>query len=158
MPLTPIAVLLAALPLALLLVSLRRVPEGQVYTVHRLGRYSHTLTPGLHLVWPWIDRVAHQVCLIGHHVELPMRPLGASSARADLYYQILDPVRTGNVLDDVDAVVLRQADAVLSEVAEQARVQESGLAALAEACKAELNRRIGQMGLRIIRCSLHPAG
>lgn len=155
---TPLSVLFAALTLGLLLSALRRVPEGQVYTVHRFGRYVRTLTPGLHLVWPVVDRIAHQVCLIGHHVELPLRPLGGAEARADLYYQILDPERTGDALDDVDAIVLRQADAVLTEVAGQAIAQEPALASLADACKVELNRRIGQMGLRIIRCSLHPAG
>lgn len=149
----PLATLIALLLATLLLASLRRVPEGQVHTVHRFGHFVRALPPGLHLVLPFVDRIAHQVCLIGHHVELPARPLGRTSASADLYYQILDPLRTGDALDSVDEVVMRQADAVLAEVAPQA---ENGWAVAADALKAELNRRMGGMGLRIIRCSLHP--
>ena len=149
----PLAILIALLLAALLLASLRRVPEGQVYTVHRFGRFVRALPPGLHLVVPLVDRIAHQVSLIGHHVELPARPLGRTTASADLYYQILDPLRTGDALDSVDEVVLRQADAVLAEVGPQA---EDGWPVAAEALKAELNRRMGGLGLRIIRCSLHP--
>lgn len=149
-PLTALSGLVLA---ALLLLALRRVPDGEVHTVHRFGRFVRALTPGLHLVIPFIDRIAHQVCLIGHHVELPACRLGETAARADLYYQILDPLQAGDALDAVDDVVLRQADAVLAEVAPQA---DNGWAAAADALKAELNRRMGGMGLRIIRCSLHP--
>lgn len=149
--------LLAALA-ALLAMSIRRVPEGEVHTVHRGGRFVRVLPPGIHLVWPLRDRIAHQVALIGHHVELPPRPLGDAAARADLYYQILDPVQAGHALDEVDAWVSRQADEVLAEVATAGALQDATLPGLADSLKQALNRRLGAAGLRITRCSLHPAG
>lgn len=148
--------LVLLLPVAMALASVRRVPEGQAWTVHRFGRYVRTLRPGVHAVWPVLDRIAWQVMLTGHHIELPTRLFGADSASADLYYQILDPLPTGDGLETVDAMVLRQADDALSSVAAQLPQQQAGwTATMADALKVELNQRLGQMGLRIIRCALH---
>lgn len=148
---------LAALTtLALIAMTLRRVPEGQAWTVHRFGRYVRTLQPGRHAVWPVVDRIAQHVPLTGHHIEVPARAFGGDRASADLYYQILDPLQTGDGLETVDEMVLRQADDALSsvvrELTPQPRDDDPGLA---DALKAELNRRLGGKGLRVIRCALH---
>lgn len=155
----PINVLLAIITLTLLamaLAAVKRVPDGQAWTVHRFGRYVRTLQPGTHAVWPLLDRIARQVHLTGHHIELPTRLFGADSASADLYYQILDPMPTGDGLETVDEMVLRQADDALSSVAAQLPQQQAGwTSTMADALKIELNSRLGRMGLRIIRCALH---
>lgn len=141
---------------AVALAAVRRVPEGQAWTVRRSGRYVRTLRPGVSLVWPGLDRIAGRITLIGHHVELPPRLFGIDSASTDLYYQILDPMPTGDGLESVDAMVLRQADDALSSVAAQLPQQQTGwTSAMADALKTELNRRLGGTGLRITRCALH---
>lgn len=154
MDLTTVFALTASLLFALALAALRRVPQGEVHTVHRFGRYVRTLAPGFHLVWPLLDRVASRVLLIGHHLELPARAHGPMPAGGDLYYQILDPARTGDALERVDSLVLDEAAAVLEEVANQGAQPEAGYSA--EAFKKALNARMSGLGLRIIRCSLHP--
>ena len=144
------------LPVAITLTAVRRVPEGQAWTVRRFGRYLRTLRPGVHVVWPLLDRIARQVHLTGHHIELPTRVFGADSASADLYYQILDPLPTGGGLESVDEMVFRQADDALSSMAASVPQQQIGwTAAMADDLKVELNHRLGRMGLRIIRCALH---
>jgi regulator of protease activity HflC (stomatin/prohibitin superfamily) len=152
-PITALA-LFATLVFALALASLRRVPDGQVHTVHRFGRYVRTLPPGFHMVWPLLDRVAARVLLIGHHLELPSRDYGALHTGADLYYQILDPSRCGRALERVDSLVLDEAVAVLEGVANQGAAQDPVFGA--EALKKALNERVSGLGLRVIRCSLHP--
>ncbi len=149
--------LLAALLtiVAFALATVRRVPEGQAWTVHRFGRYARTLQPGMHAVWPGLDRIASHVELIGHRIELPARAFGADGGNADLYYQILDPMQTGQELESVDAMVQRQADDALASVAASLPQQSDSSAPIADALKAELNRRLGRMGLRVIRCALH---
>lgn len=152
-----VAVAIAALTLLTLsLAAVRRVPEGQAWTVHRFGRYVRTLQPGTHLVWPLLDWISQHVALTGHRIELPTRAFGADNASADLYYQILDPMATRDGLETVDAMVLRQADDALTSVAASLPQQQAGWSsAVADALKTELNARLGRMGLRIIRCALH---
>ena len=40
--------------------SLKVVPQQNAWVVERLGKYHGTLTPGLNILIPFIDRVAYQ--------------------------------------------------------------------------------------------------
>ncbi len=133
--------------------SLRRVPEDTVCTVHRHGRYVRTLTPGIRFTLPFVDKIAHRVRLVGHQVELPAQSFGSeTSARGAVYYQILEPERAGDALDDVDALVEREARQCLAAIAAGELPSES--TALAGRLKQELNQHLGRLGLRITRCQL----
>ncbi|MDY0022940.1 hypothetical protein [Arenimonas caeni] len=145
-PLLPVPLPLA--PLAWL-TGLRRVPDNSVVTVHRFGRFVRALGPGWRWTLPGLDQLGQPVCLIGHHLEIP----GESGTQAELYYQILDPAQAGEALDRVDALVTDQARDALASLP----AANDDAPTLAETLKAELNRRLGRMGLRVIRCALHPA-
>ncbi|MBS7457072.1 SPFH domain-containing protein [Coralloluteibacterium stylophorae] len=156
MSLIPMAILVAFLAVALLLalaVSVRVVPEGRVDVVHRFGRYGRALPAGVHLLLPGVERVAHRVSLIDHHLRIPASAPGGEATGADLYFQILDPRQAGSALEQVDTLMRQHADAVLAELGADGAVRAPG--SFAEALKAALNRRVAGMGLRVIRCALH---
>jgi regulator of protease activity HflC (stomatin/prohibitin superfamily) len=114
-----------------------------VVTVHRFGRFVRALGAGWRWTVPGLDQLGQPVCLIGHHLDIPAE----EGAHAELYYQILDPAQAGADLDRVDALVTDQARDVLATLPTPA----------ADQLKSELNRRIGGLGLRVIRCALHAA-
>ncbi|HET6604325.1 MAG TPA: SPFH domain-containing protein [Xanthomonadaceae bacterium] len=151
--LTAFALLASAAGLAALAV--RRVPEGRAYSVHRFGHFARSLGPGWHLVWPLVDRVARRVDLVGHHIDLHYERERVA-ADAAVYYQILEPGRTGAALDDVDGVVQREAAEGFADLMPQLLPGETGGGAVR--LKEELNRRLGNLGLRVIRCQLHLPG
>lgn len=159
-------ILVVALPLlsvlALAALAIKHVPDGEAWTVNRFGRHVRTLRPGLRLVWPLLENIARHVRLIGHHVEVPVRALGATAASADLYYQIVDPIQAGNSLagnslESVDNAILREAGDAVDTLAARLPQQTGWTAAAADALKQEMNRRVAGMGLRVIRCALHSA-
>jgi regulator of protease activity HflC (stomatin/prohibitin superfamily) len=135
--------------------ALKRVPDGEAWTVHRLGRHVRTLRPGLRLVFPGLDRISRHVSLIGHHVAIPVREFAAVEASADLYYQILDPVQAGNALESTDDALIREAGDAMHTLAARMPAQTGWSTAAADALKQEINRRVARMGLRVIRCALH---
>ncbi|HEX5693640.1 MAG TPA: hypothetical protein VFY00_03355 [Arenimonas sp.] len=145
-PLLPLPLPLASLAW---LTGFRRVPDNCVVTVHRFGRFVRALGPGWRWTLPGLDQLGQPVCLIGHHLDIP----DATGAHAELYYQILDPAQAGEALDRVDALVSDQARDALASL----QALADSTPPLAEALKTELNRRIGRLGLRVIRCSLHAA-
>ena len=40
------------------------VPQSEVYIVERFGRYTRTLRPGLSLIIPFLDKVAHRLSIL----------------------------------------------------------------------------------------------
>lgn len=129
---------------------LRRVPEGTACTVHRFGRYVRTLPPGLRLMLPGFDRIAQRVPLVGHQVDLQIG--GEPAARAEVFFQILEPGRTGAALERVDAMVADAARERLDTLAPQAEAAQ-----LAGRLKQDLNDHLGAFGLRVTRCQLRRA-
>ncbi len=123
-----------------LLAGVRRVSSQRVQTLRRFGRYRRILGPGWHWVVPMLDRPGAGVDLIGHH----LRVQGQDKAQAELHFQIVEPEKAGEALDRVDDWVAGQAREALDQVG-----------ASPENFKSELNRRVGRLGLRVIRCSMH---
>jgi regulator of protease activity HflC (stomatin/prohibitin superfamily) len=134
-----IVVLSAALPLALAAAGLRRVPAQNARPVRRFGRYQRTLGPGWHWVVPGLEWTGRDVDLIGHHLRVD----GGDATRAELYYQIVEPEKAGATLEAVDEFVAGQAREALRSPGQSP-----------DQLKQELNRRVGRLGLRVIRCSL----
>ena len=145
--------LLLLTPMAIvLLAGMRRVPEDTACTVHRFGRYARTLTPGLRWTIPFVEHIAHRVRLVGHEVSLSQQPATDATAQGAVYYQILEPQRAGDALDEVDALVQREAREGLATLLLGVAANDSVM--LASQLKTELNQRLAALGLRVTRCKL----
>src|SRR6187200_1908466 len=76
--------------------TVRIIPQARAGVVERLGRYSRTLTPGLTIVVPFIDRVKPLIDLREQVVSFPPQPVITAdnvSVEIDtvLYFTITDP-------------------------------------------------------------------
>lgn len=133
----------------LILGGLRYVPEDTVVTVRRFGRQLRVLTPGLRYTVPMFDRVTQRVRLIGHHVGVTLGDEAAT--HAEVYYQILEPKRTGSALERIDALVEHHASHALSALPPRAAGDAHHLGVQ---LKHDLNRELAALGLRVTRCDL----
>jgi regulator of protease activity HflC (stomatin/prohibitin superfamily) len=76
--------------------TIRIIPQARAGVVERLGRYSRTLSPGLNIVVPFIDRVRPLIDLREQVVTFPPQPVITEdnvSVGIDtvLYFTITDP-------------------------------------------------------------------
>jgi len=145
--------LLATVGLGLVAVIARRVPEGEAWLVHRRGRYARVLRPGWHVIWPGIERVVNHVSLINHRVDLPLRRTpdhNVTAQRATVYFQIVEPERSGAQLADLDHLVEDAAREQAGALSAAGRDLDS----LTERLKPLLNLQLNGLGLRVIRCQL----
>jgi len=94
--LLPLIILIAAV--VLVAKGIKIVPQQHAWVLERLGRYHATLTPGLSIVVPFIDRVAYkhvlkeipldvpsQVCITKDNTQLQVDGV--------LYFQVTDPMK-----------------------------------------------------------------
>src|SRR6266513_2639770 len=76
--------------------TIRVVPQARAAVVERLGRYSRTLSPGLTLVVPFIDRIRATIDLREQVVSFPPQPVITEdnlvvSIDSVIYFQVTDP-------------------------------------------------------------------
>src|ERR671939_521536 len=76
--------------------TVRVIPQARAGVVERLGRYSRTLTPGLAIVIPFIDRVRPLIDLREQVVSFPPQPVITEdnlvvNIDAVIYFQVTDP-------------------------------------------------------------------
>jgi len=76
--------------------SVRIVPQRVAFVVERLGKYSRTLEAGLHVLVPFLDRVAYKHTLKEQAVDVPpqsciTRDNVAVEVDGILYLQVMDP-------------------------------------------------------------------
>src|SRR5689334_23408442 len=91
-----VLLVVAALVLVTLARTIRIVPQARAGVVERLGRYSRTLTPGLTIVVPFIDRIRDMIDLREQVVSFPPQPVITEdnlvvNIDTVIYFQVTDP-------------------------------------------------------------------
>jgi regulator of protease activity HflC (stomatin/prohibitin superfamily) len=66
-----VIVVLAVVVLLVLFAGVKTVPQGYNYTVERFGRYTRTLSPGLNLIVPFIDRIGAKMNMMEQVLDVP---------------------------------------------------------------------------------------
>lgn len=150
--------LLVALTLATIVavLSIKRIPEGQVYTLRRLGKPAGTLTAGTHLVLPLVERIAHKISITGYTLAVDERLADAESAtlRGRVWWQVLDPERAEAVIDRADDMIRGQLRNALqcADTAEPQDLRSRNLR-----IKQTLNGSLRERGVLVTRVELNLA-
>jgi regulator of protease activity HflC (stomatin/prohibitin superfamily) len=96
---TPALIALLVIALFVIIViakSVTIVPQAQAKVIERLGRYSRTLSPGLSILLPFVDRVRATIDLREQVISFPPQPVITSDnlqvgIDTVLYFQVTDP-------------------------------------------------------------------
>ncbi|MBB3226679.1 regulator of protease activity HflC (stomatin/prohibitin superfamily) [Luteibacter sp. Sphag1AF] len=134
-----ISVILATI--ALVAMSVKRIPEGKVYSVRRLGRPAALLSAGTHVVMPVIDRVSHKIDLNGQILHFD---------GGTVYWQVLEPERADAVIDHATDLIRTRAQAAMRDAVAHA-VDRSATGKL---LKQVMNGSLRDNGMLVTRVEL----
>ena len=152
--------LLIVLTLAALVVvaSVKRIPEGQVYTLRRLGKPAGTLTAGTHLVVPLVERIAHKISITGYTLAVDERVTGdaadAAKLRGRVWWQVLDPERADAVIDRADDMIRHHLRDAVQGAQDAA---SADLRSRNQRIKQSLNGSLRERGVLVTRVELDVA-
>src|ERR671913_88710 len=90
---------------------IRTVPQGYAYTVERFGRYSRTLSPGLGLIVPYIEKIGKKVNVMEQVLDVPSQEAftkdnAGVTIDAAAFYQVLDAARASYEVSELQVALL----------------------------------------------------
>lgn len=158
---TIVLLLVAAFVILSIFLGVRVVPQSEKYVVERFGRLQKVLGPGINLIVPFIDTVAHKVSILER--QLPNNRQDAITAdnvlldvETSVFYRIMEPEKTVYRIRDVDpAIVTTVAGIVRSEIGtmELDEVQ-SNRGRLTERLREALTDVVDDWGIVVTRAEL----
>ena len=101
--------------------SLKVVPQQHAWVVERLGKYHATLTPGLNILVPFVDRVAYQHSLKEIPLDVPSQVCITKdntqlTVDGILYFQVTDPMRASYGASNYIIAITQLAQTTLRSV------------------------------------------
>ncbi|UXI68485.1 SPFH domain-containing protein [Tahibacter amnicola] len=135
--------------------SVKRIPEGTVYTLRRFDGHARTLKPGTHVVVPLVERVVHRIPLTGCELAVNEQIVLDGTPRqlkGQLYWQVLDPERADTMIDRADELIRIRALNAMRDV--DAPAHESFDLRNAR-LKRALNDNLRDRGVVVTRVQLH---
>ncbi|MXY40158.1 MAG: SPFH/Band 7/PHB domain protein [Rhodospirillaceae bacterium] len=110
-PFSIFVVVVIVLAIALVFMGVKTVPQGFEYTVERFGRYTRTLTPGLHLIVPLVDRIGRRQNVMEQVTDVPSQEIitrdnAMVTVDGVVFYQVLDPVKASYEVRRLEVSIL----------------------------------------------------
>jgi len=88
----------------------KTVPQGWEWTIERFGRYHKTLTPGLNLIIPYIDRIGQKINMMESVFDIPSQDVitrDNAMVQVDgvVFTQVLDPAKAAYEVNDLQRAI-----------------------------------------------------
>ncbi|WP_133510096.1 SPFH domain-containing protein [Candidatus Thiosymbion oneisti] len=102
---------IVVLAVVIIVLGVKQVPQGSEYTVERLGRYTRTLTPGLHAIIPIIDRVGSEQNMMEQVLDVPSQEIitkdnAMVTVDGVVFFQVLDAAKAAYEITGLKHAIL----------------------------------------------------
>ena len=84
----------------------KTVPQGYEYTIERFGRFTKSITPGLNLIVPFVDRITHKVNMMEQVLDIESQSVISKDnalIQADgvVFFQVLEASKATYEVNDL---------------------------------------------------------
>ncbi|MEE9446893.1 MAG: SPFH domain-containing protein [Arenicellales bacterium] len=106
-----LTLVILAFAVLIVIMGAKMVPQGQEYTVERLGRYIKTLAPGFHVITPVIETIGAKLNMMEQVSDVPSQEIitrDNAMVQVDgvVFFQIIDAAKAAYEITNLDRAIL----------------------------------------------------
>jgi len=106
-----VAIGVVALAVIILVQGVKQIPQGFEYTVERLGRYTRTLTLGLHAIIPFVDRIGSKQNMMEQVLDVPSQEIitkdnAMITVDGVVFFQVLNAAKAAYEITGLNHAIL----------------------------------------------------
>lgn len=153
--------LLAAMVVILIVKAVKIVPQSEQHVVERFGRLRAVLGPGINMIVPFIDRIAHKISILER--QLPTASQDAitrdnvlTQVDTSVFYRIIEPEKTVYRIRDVDsAISTTVAGIVRAEIGKMDLDEvQANRNSLIDTIKSMVEQAVDDWGIEVTRAEI----
>jgi regulator of protease activity HflC (stomatin/prohibitin superfamily) len=114
-------ILLVALLVIFVLMAVRVVRQGYVYTIERFGKFTKSAAPGLHILTPFVDRIGQKVNMMEQVLDIPGQEIitkdnAMIGVDGVVFFQVLDAAKAAYEVSEIYVAIMQLATTNLRTV------------------------------------------
>ncbi len=99
------------LAVTIIFLGVKSVPQGSEWTVERFGRYARTLSPGLNLIVPVMDRIGRKLSMMEQVLDVPSQEVitrdnAMVTVDGVVFFQVVDAARAAYEVARLEHAIL----------------------------------------------------
>ncbi|AXI46968.1 paraslipin [Sulfitobacter sp. SK012] len=153
--------LLALLFVVLVFKSVKIVPQSEKHVIERFGRLRAVLGPGINMIVPFIDKIAHKISILER--QLPTASQDAITrdnvlvqVDTSVFYRIIEPEKTVYRIRDVDSAISTTVTGIVRAEIGKMDLDEvqSNRDSLIDTIKASVEDAVDNWGIEVTRAEI----
>ena len=137
------------------------VPQSDVFIIERFGKYSKTLSAGLSIIVPYLDKVAHKISILERQLkEFTISVISKDNVEVKLettvFYRLVDASRSVYRIRDVQSAINTAATSIVRSAA--GRLELDDLQSSRDSMNEEISKNLQQAaevwGIEITRTEI----
>lgn len=117
------------LAIALVIRSVRVVPQSEEYVIERFGKFTRTLPAGLNYIVPFLDRVAHRISVLERqlpefNISVITRDNVEVVLETTVFYRVIDAPKSVYRIREIDRALKTAAESIVRSAAGRLELDE----------------------------------
>jgi regulator of protease activity HflC (stomatin/prohibitin superfamily) len=120
-PGSTVLLILAVLAIAIVVSTIKVVPQGREFTVERFGRYTKSLKPGISFLIPFVDAVGRRISMMETVLDVPRQEVitkdnAIVTCDAVVFIQVMDSAKAAYAVENLNLAIINLSQTNLRTV------------------------------------------